>query len=449
MDTTQDVTRRDFIKGGSVATLMTMLGGIELTARAAEAEAPAAPAAKVPKTRCAVIGLGSWGREIVSTLSRIERAEIAAVCDTYGASLKRAARSAPGAAQVQDYRKILEDDSVPAVIVATPTHLHRQIVIEALEAGKQVYCEAPLAHTIDDARAIALAARKATSQHFQSGLQLRADKHRAFVLNFIRSGARGKAVAARAQYHKKQSWRQAAPSPERELELNWRLNPETSVGMVGELGIHQLDASNWIHDALPVAVTGFGSTMLWRDGRELPDTSQLVVEYGNGVRLVQTCTLANSFEGEYEVYYGTDGTVTFLGSKSWLFKEADAPLLGWEVYARKDSFYQENGIALMMDASKQASHTQQVADVITPLQYALDNFLQTASVVKAAAEDFTETYGEDEEALKEHMASSAVPRQPGAGYLEGYQATVLAIKAHESILKNQKVELPANLFELA
>jgi predicted dehydrogenase len=446
MDTTQDVTRRDFIKGGSLATLMTMLGGIELKARAAEAEAPAA--SQVKKTRCAVIGLGSWGREIVSTLSRIERAEIAAVCDTYGASLKRAARSAPGATQVQDYRKILEDATIPAVIVATPTHLHRQIVVEALEAGKAVYCEAPLAHTIEDARAIAQAARKAISQHFQSGLQLRADKHRAFVLNFIRSGARGKAVSARAQYHKKQSWRQAAPNPEREAELNWRLNPETSIGMVGELGVHQLDASNWIHDALPVAVTGFGSTVLWRDGRELPDTSHVVIEYGNGVRLVQTCTLANSFEGDYEVYYGTDGTVTFIGSKSWLFKEADAPLLGWEVYARKDSFYQENGIALMMDASKQASHTQQVADVITPLQYALDNFLSTAVVVKAAAEDFTANYGEDEAGLKEHMASTAVPRQPGAGYLEGYQATVLAIKAHEAILKNQKIELSPDLFEL-
>ncbi|MCL4178486.1 MAG: Gfo/Idh/MocA family oxidoreductase [Verrucomicrobia bacterium] len=440
----QDLTRRDFIKGGSAATLMGLLGGIELTARAAEAEAPAVA---VAKTRCAVIGLGSWGREIVSTLSRIPGAEVAAVCDTYGASLRRAARSAPGAAQVDDYRKILADDSVPAVIVATPTHLHREIVLNALEAGKQVYCEAPLAHTIDDARAIALAARKASSQHFQSGLQLRADKHRAFVLNFIRSGARGKAVAARAQYLKKQSWRQAAPSPEREGELNWRLNKETSIGMVGELGIHQLDASNWIHDALPVSVTGFGSMLLWRDGRELPDTSHLVVEYGNGVRLIQTCTLANSFEGEYEVYYGTDGTVTFMGSKSWLFKEADAPLLGWEVYARKDSFYQETGIALMMDASKQKSLTQEVTDVITPLQYALENFLRSASDVRAAVEDFTSNYGEDEEALKEHMAT--VPRQVGAGYLEGYQATVLAIKAHEAISKNQRVELPSSLFELA
>jgi predicted dehydrogenase len=443
-DNSQDVTRRDFIKGGSVATLMTLLGGIELTAQAAE---PEATAAAVIKTRCAVIGLGSWGREIVSTLSRIQAAEVVAVCDTYGASLRRAARSAPGAAQVEDYRKILEDDTVPAVIVATPTHLHREIVENALEAGKQVYCEAPLAHTIEDARAIVLAARKAHAQHFQSGLQLRADKHRAFVLEFIRSGARGRAVAARSQYLKKQSWRQAAPSPERESELNWRLNKETSIGMVGELGIHQLDASNWIHNALPVAVTGFGSMLLWRDGRELPDTSHLVVEYGNGVRLIQTCTLANSFEGEYEVYYGTDGTVTFMGSKSWLFKESDAPLLGWEVYARKDSFYQETGIALMLDASKQKALTEEMTDVTTPLQYALENFLLSARVVNGAAEDFIENYGDDEDALKEHMAS--VTRQAGAGYLEGYQATVLAIKAHEAISKNQRVELPPSLFELA
>ncbi len=444
IDTPEDLTRRDFIKGGSVATLMTLLGGIELTAQAAAPESTVSDGRKV---RCAVVGLGSWGREIVSTLSKLEKAEIAAICDTYGASLRRTARSAPGAAQVNDYRKILEDKSIPAVIVATPTHLHRDIVVQALEAGKQVYCEAPLANTIEDAQAIALAARKASTQHFQAGLQLRADKHRHFVLNFIRSGARGRPVSARSQCLKKQSWRQAAPTPERESELNWRLNKDLSIGMVGELAIHQLDASNWIHDALPVAVTGFGSTVLWRDGREIPDTSHLIVEYGNGVRLVQTCTLANSFEGEYEVYYGTDGTVTFVGSKSWLFKEADAPLLGWEVYARKDSFYQETGIALMMDASKQKSLTQEVAVVTPPLQFSLENFLRSAGDVSAAVEDFTNMYGDDAEALKEHLAT--VARQPGAGYLEGYQATVLAIKAHEAISKKERMELAPALFELA
>lgn len=432
-----------------MASLMTLLGGVPLTLNLSGEEAPEVSGRK---TRCAVIGLGLWGREIVSTLSRVPAAEIAAICDSYPAFLRRTARSAPGAAQVAEYRSILEDKDIPAVIVATPTHLHRDIVIEALEAGKHVYCEAPLAHTIEDARAIAEAAKKVSAtQHFQAGLQLRADKHRHFVLNFIRSGARGRPIMARAQCLKKQSWRQTAPSPEREAEMNWRLDKASSIGLVGELGIHQVDASAWIHDARPTAVTGFGSVQHWRDGRESPDTTHAIFEYPNGVRLVQICSLANSYEGEYEVYHGSDGTVTFIGSKAWLFKEADAPLLGWEVYARKDSFHQETGIALMMDASKQATHTQkateEAVDTKTPLFYALENFTRSVSDVQGAVDDFTATFGEDEEALAEHLAT--VSRQPAAGYLEGYRATVSVIKAHEAIMKGERIEMRDEWFELS
>jgi predicted dehydrogenase len=447
-DTSQDLTRRDFIKGGSLATLMTLLGGMELKLHAADAP-ETQPIG--PRTRCAVIGLGGWGREIVSTLSRLPSAEIGAICDTYPAFVRRTARSAPGAEQVSDYRRILDDKEIKGVIVATPTHLHREIVIHALQAGKHVYCEAPLAHTIEDARAIALAARAASSQHFQSGLQLRADQHRHFVLNFIRSGVRGRPVMSRAQSLRKQSWRQPAPTPEREREMNWRLDPALSLGLVGEVGINQIDASSWVHNARPVAVTGFGSIVHWRDGREVPDTSHTMFEYPDGVRLIHSSTLANSFEGETEVYHGTDGTVMFIGSKAWLFKEADAPLLGWEVYARKDSFFRETGIALMMDASKQEAHTQEAteaaADAKTPLYYALENFVRNTSDVGAAVEDFTEIFGEDDEALAEHLET--VPRQPVAGYQEGYEATVTVIKAQEAVRRGERIELRDEWFELA
>jgi predicted dehydrogenase len=445
METPQDLTRRDFIKSGSLATLMTLLGGMELKLRAADIESTPPLG---PKTRCAVIGLGGWGREIVSTLSRLPGAEIAAICDTYPAFLRRTARSAPGAAQMEDYRRVLDDKDIAGVIVATPTHLHRDIVIEALQAGKHVYCEAPLAHTIDDARAIAKAARAATNQHFQAGLQFRADIHRLFAMNYM--SARGRAVMARAQSLRKQSWRQPAPTPEREAEMNWRLDPELSLGLIGEAGINQVDASAWVHNARPIAVAGFGSTVYWRDGRQVPDTSHAILEYPGGVRLTHTGTLANSYEGDTEVYHGTEGTIMFIGSKSWLFKEADAPLLGWEVYARKDSFFQETGISLMMDATKQASHTedptQAAADAKPPLYYALKNFVQRTSDVKAAVEDFIEILGEDEEALAEHLES--VPSQPVAGYREGYDATVTVIKAQEAIQKGQRIELRDDWFEL-
>src|ERR1035438_8912861 len=106
--------RRDFLKGGSVATLMTMLGGVELFAQTnatpvGEANAP------LVKIKVAVIGLGAWGREIINSLLRMTlaqisvEAEIAAICDTYPAFLKRASNLVPNAAQVPDYKTILEN----------------------------------------------------------------------------------------------------------------------------------------------------------------------------------------------------------------------------------------------------------------------------------------------------------------------------------------------------
>ena len=89
--------RREFIKGGSFATLMTMLGGVELFAQTnQEPAAETKPAAS--KIKCAVIGLGPWGREILDQLGRLPQAEVVAICDNYPAMLKRSATKAPAAA---------------------------------------------------------------------------------------------------------------------------------------------------------------------------------------------------------------------------------------------------------------------------------------------------------------------------------------------------------------
>src|SRR5438552_3010246 len=333
---TVELNRREFLKGSSFATLMTMLGGVELITpsqtRAVDLET------LVPfQVKCAVVGLGAWGREILATLSRLKTAELVAVCDTYPVSLKRAASSAPKAQGMEDYRRILDDKEVRAVIVGTPTHKHREIVIAALQAGKHVYCEAPLAHTIEDARAIALAAKAARKQVFQAGLQTRSNAQRRFLLDFIRTGATGKTVKAHAQWHKKQSWRATSASADREKELNRR----TSVGLVGEIGIHQIDTLAWFLNAQPVSVTGFGSLVQWRDGRDVPDTVEAVFEFPEGVRVTCEGTLANSFDADYELLYGTDAAIMTRGNKAWLSKEVDSPLLGGEGYAQKDQSYKE------------------------------------------------------------------------------------------------------------
>src|ERR1041385_8060450 len=103
---TLDLNRRDFLKGSSFATLMTMMGGVQLLAQTApektEEEKP-----EGPKVKVAVIGLGPWGREILDQLGRIKKAEIAALCDNYPAMVRRSATKAPGATQVEAYKAIL------------------------------------------------------------------------------------------------------------------------------------------------------------------------------------------------------------------------------------------------------------------------------------------------------------------------------------------------------
>jgi predicted dehydrogenase len=436
-----EFNRREFLKGGSLATLMTMLGGVRLFAQPASgATATPAPGFKV---KCAVIGLGYWGREILATLGRLPQADVAAICDTYPPSLRRSAAAAPSAVQTPDYRTVLDNKDIKAVVIATPTYQHKEIALAALRAGKHVYCEAPLADSIEDTRQIALAARAAYKQVFQPGLQLRSDPQRRFLLPFIRSGALGKPALARGQWHKKQSWRFASPNPEHEKALNWRLNQATSLGLIGEIGIHLLDQTGWFLNAQPQAVTGFGSITLWHDGRDVPDTIQAVLEYPEGVKLVYDATLANSFDAEYEVYYGSDAAIMLRENKAWMFKEVDSPLLGWEVYARKDTFYKETGIALVANATKIAAQGEKPAQEppsTPPLLSALESFLRQAYELDGAIEDYTSVYGADDpKGLAEHLEN--LPRPPAANYLEGYQATVLAILAHQAITTGRRIVL--------
>jgi predicted dehydrogenase len=258
-------------------------------------------------------------------------------------------------------------------------------------------------------------------------------------------------VLARAQWHKKNSWRRTFRDATREQELNWRLVNKTSTGLMGESCIHLLDAAMWFMGARPTAVTGFSSLLLWDDGRDVPDTVQGVFEFPDRSRLFCDATLCNSFEGQYEVYYGSDSAILVRDSKAWQFKEVDSPLLEWEVYARKETFGAETGISLVADASKQKVKTTESVTVSpyqdTPLSYALQAFTDNAGDLSASVDDFVSNFGADDaQALKDHVAT--LKRQPAAGWKEGLEATVLAIKANEAAVTRQKIDLKKEFFEL-
>jgi predicted dehydrogenase len=421
-----DFSRRDFLTGATAASLVMVLGGEAEAAPATAGGRPAAGAAR--PVRCGVIGTGVQGRAILSVLARLPNTPVAAICDPYDVALKAAQKGAPQAKPYPDYRQMLDaEKGIEAVFIATPSHLHREPALAAIQAGKHVYCEAPLATTLDDARAIAVAG-KGMKGVFQAGLQQRANPLYHHVVKFVRTGVVGNVAQARAQWHRKQSWRRAARDPNVERRLNWRLYRESSAGLLGEVGIHQIDAASWFLKKLPTSVVGYGAVLQWDDGRELPDTVQCVLEYPGGVRLTYDATLANSFDGAYEVVMGSDGAVFTREDRSWLFKESDAPQLGWEVYARKDRIGDETGIALVADATKLIAQGKNPAE---------------AAAARGASGKNALYY-----AVEEFVTAICGGKKPTAGALEGLQATVIALKAHEAVAGGGKVAIPKELLAL-
>jgi predicted dehydrogenase len=420
MPENEPLSRRDFLWSTTAAAWV-------LTLDAAEA-APAPAAAPGRPVRCGVIGTGIQGRALLAALGRIREAPVLAICDTYAPALKAAQPAAPKAKTYSDYRRMLATEKeLEAVFIATPSHRHREPALAALQAGKHVYCEAPLATTLDDARAIAFDANAGKSV-FQVGLQQRSNPLYRHAVKFVRTGVLNNVVSARGQWHRKQSWRRPARDPAREREANWRLYRDSSAGLLGEVGIHQLDVASWFLKKLPTSIVGFAATMQWKDGREHHDTVQCLVEYPGGVRFTYDATLANSFEGSYELFFGSDGAILTREDRSWLFKEADAPQLGWEVYARKDRIGDETGIALVADATKLLAQGKTPAEAAAAMAASGKNALYYA--------------------VEEFLTCIREGKKPLCGPLEGMQAAVVAIKANEAANSGTKVTFQSSWLSL-
>ena len=411
--------RRDFLKGAA-ASLMVLFTEEELLTAAQT------PATQFPPVKVGLIGAGQWGKEILASLSRSNSMRVTAVCDTYEPALKKALEIAPKASSATDYRKLLDSAEVEAIVIATPTHLHKDIALAALQAGKHVYCEAPLATTMDDAKAIAMAASANTKLKFQTGLQGRSNALYRHISNFVKAGVLGTSSQVTAQWNKKLSWRRAAPTSERERELNWHLSKQTSLGLPGEIGIHQFDLTNWYLKKLPTAVMGMGSIARWNDGRDVADTVQCLLEYPAGVRMVFMSTLTSSFSNSFTLFQGDNSSLMLREKRGWMMKEADSALLGWEVYARKESIHDETGICMVADATKlleagkEPGKEGSMETTESALSLAFDNFARS---------------------IRENTAVMG-------GALEGYQSTVTAIKANEAIVTGNKVTFDKSWFEL-
>jgi len=357
---------------------------------------PAAPmvaAGRKAPLQVALIGAGRQGRAALGELAKFEAVRIAAVCDTDPSRLESGVKKTKDAAGFADHRALLDGaGNVEAVIIATPTHLHKQIVLDAVQAGKHVYLEAPIAHTPEDCAAIAAAARD-YKKVFAVGLEGRSNPVYALARSFFRAGGLEALVSMRAQAFQKTSWKTPASDPAREKALNWRLDKDVSTGLLGELGTHQIDVMRYFADVEPRSVMGLGAVRMHKDGRQVADTASCFVTMSNGQVLSYEASLGNSFGGRFEVFNTTAAAFKLAWTHGWMFKEADAATQGWEVYANRQRFHNDEGITLIADATKLASQGKLKDGVglpFTSLYYALADFVKSIAEdkpVAATAED--------------------------------------------------------------
>lgn len=378
---------------------------------------PAPVRAKGAPVGIGVIGCGRQGRRLA--LELVERlgsaARIAAVCDSVESRAQGLAGRARGAAVFTSAEAMLSGASdVDAVLIATPTHQHTQLALAAIQAGKHVYCEAPLAHTVEDCVTIARAAR-GSSKVFAVACEGRSNPVYQLARTFFRSDSVRDLVSMYAQTRQKTPWGRPG---------DWWLDPDVSLGLTGEWGVQQFDVLNWYRNAYPVRVEGAGAIRLHNDGRAVHDTVRCTLRWEDAREALFDATCANSFGGRHEVFTGVNAAIKLAWSHGWMFKEADAPTQGWEVYANRQQFHNEEGITLIAGATKLAEQGKLKDGIGLPYPshyYALNDFL--ASIV-----------------------DKAEVRCPAS---EGARATIVAIHAARAVREGATVAIdPALLREV-
>ena len=320
-----DISRRNFIQSAAV-----------LPAVAAR------PVAANDRIRFGIIGTGARAHQIMENMKAVPGIEFAAVVDAYKGRLARAIARTDGKARgCKDYREILADKSIDAVVIATPDHWHKQMVVEAVRAGKDVYCEKPLTYRTSEGPEIIRAAAE-TGRMVQVGSQGMSSPLEAKARDIIRSGRLGKITMIRANFNRNTpsgAWIYPIPpdaSPETvnwdaflgsapkrayspERFFRWRCYSDYSGGISTDLFVHLCTTIHFVMDAkMASRAVALGQLYRWKESREVPDTINGVLEYPEGFAVSLSGTFNNEggSESGFQIL-GTEGTVTLGGTVSF------------------------------------------------------------------------------------------------------------------------------------
>ena len=260
------------------------------------------------KARIALIGTGSRGQYHIHNLLLIPHARIVALCDCYEPNLQAAAALCPGAKLYRDYRKLLEDKDIDGVIISTPLGSHAAITLDALSAGKHVFCEKAMARTLDECKAVYDAYRKSDKVLYFC-MQGMFDEKYLRGMKLLHDGLIGEIVGMRCHWFRNADWRREVPSPELERQINWRLYKEHSGGLMTELACHQIEVCNLAVGRIPQSISGMGDIVYWKDGREVYDSVNVIYRYADGRKINYESLISNKFNGMEDQILGKKGTM--------------------------------------------------------------------------------------------------------------------------------------------
>ncbi|MBP9991960.1 MAG: Gfo/Idh/MocA family oxidoreductase [Bacteroidales bacterium] len=266
------------------------------------------------KTRIGLIGPGSRGCYHLEHLQSIPQAEVVALCDNYAPHLEDGASYFPQAKLYSDYRQLLEDKNVDSVVIATPLDRHYRMAMDAMDAGKHVFCEKSMSYTIEQCHDVYMKHQQ-TGKVFFVGQQRLFDPKYLKAMEGILEGKYGPVVNVRNYWFRNGDWRREVPSPDLERHINWRLYREYSRGLMTELACHQLQNGTWAIGQLPEKVIGSGNIIYWKDGREVFDSVCVIYTFPNGVNMTFESVISNAHFGMGEQILCKDAMIDLPGSR--------------------------------------------------------------------------------------------------------------------------------------
>ncbi|MBQ1227734.1 MAG: Gfo/Idh/MocA family oxidoreductase [Alistipes sp.] len=385
---------------------------------------------KGEKARIGIIGTGSRGCFHIKHLVQMPNVEVVALCDNYRPHLEDAAQYYPKAKLYDDYRHLLEQRDVEGVIIATPLYLHAPMTLDALSAGKRVFCEKSMGYTLDECLEV-YNKRKETNGVLFIGQQRLFDPKYIKAMSMIHEGKIGDVVGVRNYWYRNNNWRRDVPSPELERHINWRLYSEYSRGLMTELACHQLQNGSWALGMLPEQVMGSGHLVHWlkEDKRDVYDCVSAIFTYPNGVNMTFESIISNKHFGMGEQILGTNGTIDLVTGMYYSDEPAPKGSGMHQLIAQIESGVMSNSVFAGTSWAAESSPLAPGVPIMTNVKVVTGE-----STVGAEADG-------SRELLEAFIHATITGRQPEKVLEESYYATQFALLADKAMHENQILRL--------